>query len=252
MTRIRVIPRLDIKGPNVVKGIHCEGLRVMGNPEKMAKKYYNQGADEILYLDIVASLYQRNFDFEQLKQVAKNIFVPITAGGGIRNMDDMSSVLRAGADKVAINTYAVHNPEFIAQAVSKYGSQCVVLSVEVKAIDKQNWEVYVDGGREKTGKNAKEWIMQAIKLGVGEIIITSIDREGTRRGFDQELVSEIVSLSPVPVIASGGAGGMDTVVELLESSKTHAVSAASVFHYNEYTVKKLKEFLKKKGIDVRL
>src|SRR3972149_3351719 len=211
VNRIRIIPRLDVKGPNVVKGIHCEGLRVVGNPQKMAKRDYVQGADEILYLDIVASLYQRNFDFEQLKQTAKNVFIPMTAGGGIRTLDDISNVLRAGADKVAVNTYAVHNPEFISQAVSKYGSQWIVLSVEVKSTDNNKWECYVDGGREKTGKDAIQWIKKAIKLGVGEILITSIDQEGTRLGFDKELVFAVSSISPVPVVACGGAGSMKSI-----------------------------------------
>src|SRR3989344_4585388 len=179
MKTVRIIPRLDIKGPHVVKGIHLEGLRVIGDPSNLAYKYYRDGADEILYLDIVASLYERNFDFDLLKSVSKKIFIPKTVGGGVRSINDINNALRAGADKIAINTFAVHHPEFITEAVHKFGSQCIALSVEAKKTNDGHWETYTDGGREKTGVDSISWIKKAISLGAGEIIITSIDQDGT-------------------------------------------------------------------------
>ena len=249
---IRIIPRLDIKGPNVVKAIHLEGLRVIGDPVELAYKYYQDGADEILYLDIVASLYQRNFDFDLLKSVSKNIFVPKTVGGGIRSLNDINNALRAGADKIAINTYAVSHPEFVQQAVQKFGSQCIALSVEAKRNGIGQWETYTDGGRENTGVNSIEWIKKAILLGVGEIIITSIDQEGTRRGFDLKLIRKVVSISPVPVIICGGAGGLDSVKEAVENCNPDAISIASALHYNDYSIVELKQYLKQNGYAVRL
>src|SRR3989344_1276571 len=179
MKKIRIISRLDIKGPNVAKGVQSEGLRVVGNPRELAFKYYNDGADEIIYMDIVASLYQRNLDFDQLKSVSDNIFIPFTVGGGIRSIGDINNALRAGADKVVINTYAVKNPEFLSEAARKFGAQCIVLSVEAKKIAENKWEAYTDGGRERTGLDAVSWIKKGIELGVGEILITSIDQDGT-------------------------------------------------------------------------
>jgi len=183
MKSIRIIPRIDIKGPNVVKGIHNEGLRVVGNPVELARRYYKEGADEIIYMDIVASLYQRNLDFDLLKSVAEVIFIPLTAGGGIRSTNDINNALRAGADKIAINTYAIHHPDFLTEAVRKFGSQCIVLSVEAKKKDGNFWEAYTDGGRERTNINVIEWIRQGIELGVGEIIITSIDQEAALMNY---------------------------------------------------------------------
>src|SRR3989338_11506635 len=166
MKKIRIIPRLDIKGPNVVKGIHCEGLRIVGNPTDLSLKYYGDGADELLCMDIVASLYQRNFDFDILRSLAQNIFIPITVGGGIRYINDINNALRAGADKVAINTYGIKNPKFLNEAVKKFGSQCIVLSVEAKRQGNNMWEAYTDGGREHTSINAVEWIKRALNLGI--------------------------------------------------------------------------------------
>lgn len=249
---IRIIPRLDIKGQNVVKGIHLEGLRVIGDPVELAYKYYKDGADEILYLDIVASLYQRNFDFDLLKSVSANIFVPKTVGGGIRSLNDINNALRAGADKIAINTYAVSHPEFISEAVKKFGSQCIALSVEAKRTSDGHWETYTDGGRERTDVDSIEWIKKAVSLGVGEIIITSIDQEGTKRGFDHDLIDKVVSISPVPVIICGGAGSLESVKTIIERCKPEAISAASVFHYNDYSISDLKQYLKQSGFPVRL
>lgn len=251
MENIRIIPRLDIKGPNVVKGVFTEGLRVVGNPKELALRYYNEGADELLFMDIVASLYQRNLDFDLLKSVADGIFIPITVGGGIRSIGDIDNALRAGADKIAINTYAISHPKFITEAVKKFGSQCIVLSLEAKKIGKSNWEAYTDGGREKTGLDAVEWAKKAIEAGVGEIVVTSIDQDGTRQGYDLELISAITAFSRVPVIAHGGAGSRESVVEVIETSKPDAIAAASVFHYQDFTVGFLKDFLHRKKLKVR-
>lgn len=251
MENIRIIPRLDIKGPNVVKGVFTEGLKIVGNPKELALTYYNQGADEILYMDVVASLYQRNLDFDLLKSVVENIFIPITVGGGIRSIGDIDNALRAGADKIAINTYAIHYPEFISEAVKKFGSQCIVLSVEAKKIGNNKWEAYTDGGREKTGIDAVDWVKKAISLGVGEVVITSIDQDGTRQGYDLELISAITAFSTVPVIAHGGAGSKESVAQVVVASQPDAVAAASVFHYHDFTIDSLKKFLHSKKLKVR-
>ena len=252
MENIRIISRLDIKGPNVIKGVFTEGLKVVGNPKELALKYYNDGADEILYMDVVASLYQRNLDFDLLKSVAENIFVPITVGGGIRSIGDIDNALRAGADKIAINTYAIHHPEFISEAINKFGSQCIVLSVEAKKIGDNKWEAYTDGGREKTRIGAVDWVKKAISMGVGEVVVTSIDKDGTRQGYDLELTSAITAFSTVPVIAHGGAGTIESVARVLKSSKPDAVALASVLHYKDYTIDELKKVIHNKGLKVRL
>src|SRR3989344_2937347 len=184
MKTVRLIPRLDIKGSNIVKGVHTEGLRVVGHPKELALKYYQEGADEIAYMDIVASLYDRNLDFDQLRSVCDNIFIPFTVGGGIRSINDINNALRAGADKVAINTHAIHHPEFLAEAARNFGSQCIVLSIEAKKIRVNKWEAYTEGGRERTSVDVVEWARTAIDLGVGEIMLTSIDQDGTQRGYD--------------------------------------------------------------------
>lgn len=243
MKKVRIIPRLDIKGQNVVKGIHCEGLRVVGNPIELARHYYKSGADELLCMDIVASLYQRNFDFDLLKAIAKEIFIPITAGGGIRSINDVANILRAGADKVAINTYAIENPSFITEVARKFGSQCVVVSVEAKKTGDKKWEAYTNGGRERTGVDAVDWAKKAIKLGAGEILITSIDNDGIKNGYDLELIKIISRLSPVPVIVHGGAGNLASFVNVLKDCRVEGLSAASVFHYNELTIGDVKKSL---------
>jgi imidazole glycerol-phosphate synthase subunit HisF len=250
--KVRIIPRIDIKGSNVVKGIHCEGLRVVGDPIKLAGQYQTQGADELLCMDIVASLYQRNFDFELLKKIAHNIFIPITVGGGIRSINDINNCLRAGADKVAINTHAIRQSSFLKQAVRKFGSQSIVLSLEAKRSRKRKWEAYTDGGREHSGIDAIWWIKKAISQGIGEILITSIDNDGTRKGYDFELIQEITKLSPVPVIVHGGAGSMQSFTDVISRYKPDAIAAASVFHYEDFKISELKKYLKKKGIKIRI
>ncbi len=237
---IRIIPRLDIKGPNLVKGIHLEGLRVMGKPEDFAEEYYNSGADELLYMDVVASLYGRNNLQEIVRRTAENIFIPLTVGGGIRSIDDIRAILRAGADKVAINTAAIKNPKLIAEGAKTFGSQCIVVSIEAKRKGDGKYEAYMDNGREKTGVEVFEWAKHAAELGAGEILITSIDNEGTGKGYDVELISRISESVNVPVIACGGAGKMEDFADAIHKGKADAVSAASVFHY----------FLVKKNLDV--
>lgn len=249
---IRIISRLDVKGPNIVKGIHTEGLRVVGNPVDLAIKYYQQNADEIIYLDIVASLYERNLDFDLLKSVAQNIFIPMTVGGGIRSLGDINNALRAGADKVAVNTFAVKHPEFLKSAVSQFGSQCIVLSVEAKKIGADNWEAYTDGGREKTGVDAVNWIKQAIDIGIGEIILTSIDMDGTKKGYELPLISRIAEFSPVPVIAHGGASGPESIAELFAKTNVDAASIASILHYDNYSISDIKAYLKEAHLKINL
>jgi len=252
MKKIRIIPRLDIKGPNVVKGIHCEGLRVVGNPKILSEEYYYQGADELLCMDIVASLYQRNFDFGLLRSLAQNIFIPITIGGGIRSINDINNALRAGADKVAINTYAVKNPEFLNEAVKKFGAQCIVLSIEAKKNGPGKWEAYTDGGREHTGIDAIEWAKKAISLGIGEVVITSIDNDGTRTGYELELIKSITAISTVPVIVHGGANSLESFKDIIYKYRPDGLAAASVFHYKDFSIKDVKNYLSKNKILVRI
>ena len=248
---IRIIPRLDIKGPNVVKPVHTEALRVVGDPKQLAKRYYEEGADELIYLDIVASLYQRNLDFELLRKVTQDIFIPITVGGGIRSITDINNALRAGADKVAINTFAVRNPEFLTLAAKEFGSQCIVLFIEAKEQPDGTYEAYTDGGREHSGVDAIQWAKRGIELGAGEILISSIDKDGTRKGYDTKLIQRISAFSPVPVIAHGGAGNMESCVEVITRGKADALAASSVFHYQDYSIGELKDFLLKNGVSVR-
>ncbi|MDD5072144.1 MAG: imidazole glycerol phosphate synthase cyclase subunit [Patescibacteria group bacterium] len=252
MKNIRIIPRLDIKGPNVVKPVQTEALRIVGNPKELAFRYYQGGADELIYLDIVASLYQRNLDFDLLKSVTENIFIPITVGGGIRSIYDINNVLRSGADKIAVNTYAVKNPDFLSEAVKEFGSQCIVLYVEAKKQAGGNYEVYTDGGREKTGIDVIGWIKQAIDLGVGEILLTSVDREGTRAGYDLELLKQVSGFSPIPVIAHGGAGSLESFKQAIFEARVDALGVSSVFQYNDFSIGEVKKYLSDNNINVRI
>ena len=204
MKNIRLIARLDIKGPNLIKGIHLEGLRVIGSPNEYALRYYHQGADELIYMDCVASLYGRNHLGEIIKVAAKDIFVPMTVGGGIRSVDDATEILRSGADKVAVNTAAVNNPQLITDIARRFGSQCMVLSIEAKQVEPERWEVFTDNGRERTGLDVIDWVKRGVALGAGEVLLTSVDREGTRKGFDVNLIKAVSCEINVPIIASGG------------------------------------------------
>lgn len=254
MTNIRIIPRLDIKGPNLVKGIHLEGVRVLGKPFRFAKHYYEGGADELIYMDAVASLYGRNSLLDFVTLTAQEIFIPLTVGGGLRTLDDIHSVLRAGADKVAINTAAIKNPDFIRQAVQMYGSSTIIVSIEAKKHPDGTYEAYIDNGREKTGIDAFSWARESEALGAGEIMITSIDQEGTGKGFDNTLVEKIASSVSIPVIACGGAGNNAHIHDVVVTGKANAVAVASVLHYrfigefdvlNDLTEEDNSAFLKK-------
>jgi len=247
--KIRVIPRLDIKGPNVVKGIQMEGLRVLGRPELFAPAYYADGADEILYIDTVASLYGRNNLSEIVSRAAENIFVPLTVGGGIRSVDDVRALLRAGADKVAINTEAVKRPELIREAAERFGSQCIVVSIQAKRVSESKYECYVDNGREKTGLDVMAWAEKAVKMGAGELLVTSVDREGTGKGYDNELIRLLARAFPVPVIASGGAGSAQDVIRVIEEGHADAVSVASIFHYGLLQLTREAEYKEEGNVD---
>ena len=229
---VRVIPRLDIKGPNLVKGIHLEGLRVLGKPERFARLYYEQGADELLYMDVVASLYQRNSLLEIVARTSKEIFIPLTVGGGLRTLDDIRTVLRAGADKVSLNTAAILRPELVREASRVFGSSTIVVSIEAIRKPDGSYEAYTDNGRERTGVDALKWAVRVAELGAGEIIVASIDREGTGKGFDLELTRKVAESVPIPVIACGGAGTVYHVCEVATKGKADAVCIASLLHYN--------------------
>jgi cyclase len=229
---VRIIPRLDIKGPNLVKGIHLEGLRVLGKPERFARFYYEQGADELIYMDAVASLYGRNSLLPIIEKTAKDIFIPLTVGGGLRTVADIRTVLRAGADKVAINTAAVLRPELIREAALRFGSSTIVLQIDAMKKSDGTYEVYTDYGRQATGVDVLEWSRRVCELGAGEILATSIQQEGSGAGYDVELIRQIAESVPIPVIAAGGAGRKEHVLDAIAKGKADAVSVASLFHYH--------------------
>lgn len=251
MASIRIIPRLDIKGPNLIKGIRLEGLRVVGDPHEFALRYYEQGADELVFMDIVASLYQRNNLSDIISRAADQIYIPITVGGGIRSLADVQTMLRSGADKVAINTAAVARPELIAEVASRFGSQCMVLSVEAKRTGPATWEAYTDNGREHTGLDVVEWVAKAVQLGAGEVLLTAVDQEGTRRGFDAELIRAVNQRVNVPVIASGGYGGAAQDLALAASAGASGIAIADALHWRRIDVAGVKAQAKQQGIEVR-
>ncbi|OIO39175.1 MAG: imidazole glycerol phosphate synthase subunit HisF, partial [Candidatus Omnitrophica bacterium CG1_02_46_14] len=252
MNSIRVIPRLDVKGPNVIKGVHLECLRIVGDPEELATRYYHEGADELIYMDIVASLYGRNNLLDILEKASENIFIPLTAGGGIRSLEDIKRMLRAGADKVAINTHAVRNPGFITQAAQAFGAQCIVGSIEAKRISDNRWEAYTDNGRVETGLDAVAWAKELVQLGAGELLVTSIDQEGTTKGYDTDLIKQIAPHVSAPVIACGGAGKSADLAAAVLVGRADAVAAAHIFHYKKYTIPEVKQALQEEGIPVRI
>lgn len=251
MSGIRLIARLDIKGPNLIKGVHLEGLRVIGDPQAHASRYYDQGADELVYMDVVASLYGRNSLHDIVRNTAHNLFVPLTVGGGMRSVGDVREILRAGADKVAINTAAVKRPELLTEVARIFGSQCVVLSIEAKQQAPGRWEVYTDNGRERTGLDVIEWAQQGVELGAGEILVTSIDREGTREGFDSALVKAVSTKVTVPVIASGGMGKPADIVDVVRNGHADAVAMADILHYNRATIADIRSAARAENIKVR-
>lgn len=231
---VRIIPRLDIKGPNLVKGIHFEGLRVLGKPEDFACHYFDQGADELIYMDVVASLYGRNSLLEIIERTSREIFIPLTVGGGLRSVHDIQIALRAGADKVSINTAAIGRPELIREASRAFGSSTIVVSIEAIKKPGGSYEAYVDYGRQSTGVDAIEWAKRAAELGAGELLVTSIDREGTGKGFDLELTRRIAEAVPVPIIAAGGAGRVSDVRDVIAEGHADAVCVASILHYHYF------------------
>lgn len=251
MANVRLIARLDIKGPNLIKGVHLEGLRVVGDPQEYARRYYEQGADELIYIDIVASLYGRSKLTEIVRRAAQDVFVPMTVGGGVRSTDDVSDLLRAGADKVAINTAAVRRPELITEVSRRFGSQCMVLSIEAKQQAPGRWEVFTDCGRERSGVDVVEWAKRGAQLGAGEILLTSIDREGTRKGFDVALVRAVTSEVAVPVIASGGMGVPEHVIDVVQRGEADAVAMADILHYRRATIADIRHTAHDAGIHVR-
>jgi cyclase len=232
MKTVRIIPRLDIKGPNLVKGIHLEGLRVLGKPSDFAKYYYEQGADELMFMDVVASLYERNSLHDIISETAKKIFIPITVGGGLRSISDIKEVLRVGADKVCLNTAAIKNPQLIRDASRMFGSSTIVVAIEAIKESDGKYLAYTDNGREYTGIDVFEWAQKVDELGAGEIVITSVDNEGTGQGFDLDLISKISSLVSIPVIAHGGAGKQQQVLDLMNGGNADAVMISSLFHYH--------------------
>jgi imidazole glycerol-phosphate synthase subunit HisF len=251
MNNVRLIARMDIKAPNLIKGVNLEGLRKIGDPAAFAKKYYEAGIDEIVYMDIVASLYERNSLGDIVSSTSEEVFIPITVGGGIRSLADVENMMRCGADKVAINTAAIKRPELISDIATTFGSQCMVLSIEAKQTTPGKWEAYTDNGREKTGLDAVEWAKRGVALGAGEIFLTSVDREGTRKGFDVALIRQISDAVSVPVIASGGMGSVEHLVEAVHSGHADAVAMADILHYNRMPLSDIRTAAASANIAIR-
>jgi cyclase len=251
LRNVRLIARLDVKAPNLVKGIQMEGLRKLGDPYEFAKEYYKQGIDEILYTDIVASLYERNSLLDLIKKTTRDIFVPITVGGGLRSLDDVAAALRAGADKVAINTAAIKNPKLITEVARRFGSQCMVHSIQAKQ-NRDYWEAYYDNGREHSGLDAVEWAKRGEELGSGEILLTSVDREGTAKGFDLDLIKAVTKNVSIPVIASGGMGELKHFSDAVLQGGADAVAMAHVLHYGLVTVDEVRQQAIRHTIPVRI
>ena len=250
MRNVRLIARLDVKAPNLVKGIQFEGLRKLGDPNDFALRYYQDGIDEIYYEDIVASLYERNSLLDIIEKTTRDIFVPVTIGGGLRSVDDVAAVLRAGADKLAINTAAIKNSNIISDIALRFGSQCMVLSIQAKR-QGETWEAYFDNGREHSGIDAVQWAEQGQALGAGEILLTSVDREGTGKGFDLELLKAVSDRVDIPIIASGGMGCAQDLGDAVTAGGADAVAMAHVLHYGICSLSELREACQSQGIPVR-
>ena len=249
----RIIPCLDVKDGRVVKGINFTNLRDAGNPAEVAEAYDREGADEVVFLDINASADSRATQLEWVRQVASRVFIPFTVGGGIRTVEDFKVLLREGADKISVNSAAIMNPSLIADAADKFGSQCVVVAIDAKRrADGSGWNIYKMGGRVEVGKDAVEWALEAERFGAGEILLTSMDGDGTKEGYDLELTKAIAESVKIPVIASGGAGKLEHFYDALTYAKAEAVLAASLFHYKELEIRQVKAYLREKGISVRL
>jgi imidazole glycerol-phosphate synthase subunit HisF len=251
VSNLRIIPRLDIKGKNLIKGVQLEGLRVIGDPQEFALTYYRAGADELVYMDIVASLYGRNNLSDIIRRAADQVFIPITVGGGIRSVDDARHILRSGADKVAINTAAIARPQLISEVARYFGSQAMVLSIEAKQVAPGKWEAYTDNGRERTGLDVLDWVRRGVDMGAGEILLTSVDREGTRKGYDIELIRRVSKGVTVPVIASGGMGNIEDFLQVAQEGRADGVSMADVLHYNRLQIGDIRAAALKAGLSVR-
>jgi len=250
----RIIPCLDVDQGRVVKGINFVAIKDAGDPVEIAHRYDEQGADEVTFLDITASSDERETLVQVVEQVASEVFIPLTVGGGIRTVEDIRRMLNAGADKVSINTAAIHNPDFVREAADRFGNQCIVVAIDAKAVSgvPERWEIYTHGGRKPTGIDAVEWAQRMADYGAGEILLTSMDRDGTKIGFDLTLTRAISEAVSVPVIASGGVGTLDHLAEGIIQGKADAVLAASIFHYGEYTIEQAKRHMQMRGIEVRL
>jgi cyclase len=248
----RIIPCLDVNAGRVVKGVNFVELRDAGDPVEIARRYDEQGADEITFLDITASSDERETIFHIVEKVAEQVFIPLTVGGGVRAVADVRRLLNAGADKVSMNTSAVTNPQLVNDASSKVGSQCIVVAIDAKQTSPGKWEVFTHGGRKNVGLDVIEWAKQVAALGAGEILLTSMDRDGAKIGFDLELTRRVSEAVSIPVIASGGVGNLQHLVDGVKQGKADAVLAASIFHYGEYTVRQAKEFMRAQGVEVRL
>ncbi len=250
----RIIPCLDVTNGRVVKGVNFLELKDAGDPVEIAKRYDDQGADELTFLDITASSDNRDLILHIIEDVASQVFIPLTVGGGVRSVEDVRRLLNAGADKVSINTSAILNPQLVEDAAKRYGSQCIVVAIDAKRVHSEpdKWEVFTHGGRNPTGLDAIQWAQKMVSLGAGELLITSMDRDGTKIGFDNALNRAISETVDVPIIASGGVGSLQHLVDGIELGGADAVLAASIFHYGEYTVNQAKQFMAKQGIEVRL
>ncbi|EGV50654.1 imidazole glycerol phosphate synthase subunit HisF [Candidatus Endoriftia persephone] len=252
----RIIPCLDVDAGRVVKGVKFVEIRDAGDPVEVARRYNEEGADEITFLDITASSDDRDTIVHVVEQVASEVFIPLTVGGGIRTVDDVRRMLNAGADKVAINTAAVSNPEFVKEATTRFGSQCIVVAIDAKRVsgegEPSKWEIFTHGGRKPTGIDAIEWAKKMADYGAGEILLTSMDRDGTKIGFDNELTRAIAEAVPIPVIASGGVGNLQHLVDGVKQGAADAVLAASIFHFAEYSIGEAKQFMRDQGVEVRL
>jgi cyclase len=246
----RIIARLDIKAPNLIKGVHLEGLRKLGDPRPFVERYYAEAVDEIVYIDSVASLYERNTITDLVEATARHVFVPMTVGGGVRSVEDARQLLRAGADKVAVNTAALKNPELIDGISRGFGSQCMVLSIQAKR-NGNDWEAYMDFGREHSGRSVIDWAREGAGRGAGEILLTSVDRDGTEQGFDLELIRAVTDAVGIPVIASGGFGKPDDAVQALRDGGASACAIAKALHYNKVSIRQVKDRLRDAGIATR-
>jgi cyclase len=247
----RIIPCLDVAEGRVVKGVNFVNLRDAGDPVEVARRYDSQGADEITFLDIRASVETRGLLYDMIGAVADQVFIPLTVGGGVTHVDDIRALLNAGADKVSINTAGVNHPELFAQAAGRYGAQCIVAAIDAKEVTPGRWEVFTRGGRTATGRDAVAWAREVVRLGVGEILLTSMDRDGVRGGFDLRLTRAVADAVDVPVIASGGVGGLQDLVDGVLIGGADAVLAASIFHYGEFTVRQAKDAMRAAGIEIR-